>query len=162
DSAGHRSYAQLPKLRSVSTTSARATAGSTHKNVPDWPKCPNVRGELADPVQCGDLVPRISKPSPQSLGRCTPKPGSTPSSPGNCTDVASSCICCDTSRGRSRSTANSARSATVDPAPNPAAAAPPGNAVSDMPSGSHTASWKYSANPMPDSCSIFSASNRNP
>src|ERR1700676_3097051 len=101
--AGHRGNAHSPNSRSVSTTSARSKSGSTHRNVPDWPKCPYVRAELADPVQCGDLASLISKPSPQSLGRWTPNPGRTPGRPGNCTVVASPCIRCDTVDGRSRS-----------------------------------------------------------
>ena len=69
---GHASTAHGPKSRSVSTTHAAPASGSTHRNVPDWPKCPNVRGELCAPVQCGDLPSRISKPSPQSFGFCRP------------------------------------------------------------------------------------------
>jgi len=37
--------------------------------VPPRPKCPNVRGELRVPVQCGLFASRSSKPSPQSSGR---------------------------------------------------------------------------------------------
>ena len=65
---GHASTAQGPKSRSVSTTHAAPASGSTHRNVPDWPKCPKVFGELFAPVQCGDFPSRISKPSPQSFG----------------------------------------------------------------------------------------------
>jgi hypothetical protein len=34
------SCAQVSKSRSVSTTQAARASGSTHRNVPDWPKCP--------------------------------------------------------------------------------------------------------------------------
>src|SRR5271165_5196878 len=138
--AGQRPSAQSPKSRSVSTTSASSASGSAQMNVPVWPKCPNVRAELRAAVQCGDFESLISKPSPQSLGRCTPYPGSTPSRPGNWTVIASACICGETVDGRSRSRANAARSATVELAPNPAASAPPASRVDPIPSGSHTAS----------------------
>ncbi|CKR01162.1 Uncharacterised protein [Mycobacterium tuberculosis] len=54
--------------------------------------------------------------------------------------VASACICAETVDGRSRSPANTAKSATVEVAPNPAAAGPPSSRVVTMPRGSHTAS----------------------
>src|SRR5580693_5539305 len=138
--AGQTPSAQSPKSRSVSTTSASSASGSAQINVPVWPKWPNVRAELRAPVQCGDFESLISKPSPQSLGRCTPYPGSTPSRPGNCTVVASACNCAETVDGRSNSPAKTARSETVEVAPNPAAALPPFSRVAAMPSGWHTAS----------------------
>ena len=50
---GQASIAHGPKSRSVSTTAAAPASGSTHRNVPDCPKWPNVRGELlrARPVR---------------------------------------------------------------------------------------------------------------
>ncbi len=66
----------------------RPATGSTHRNEPDWPKWPKVAGELAAPVQCGDLCPRISGPRPQSHGSWRPKPGRTPSRPGQAGLVA--------------------------------------------------------------------------
>ena len=74
------------------SASAIPASGSTQRNVPLRPKWPNVRGEFRAPVQCGDLPSRSSKPSPQSFGSCRPKPGSTPTSPGNWTVVASASV----------------------------------------------------------------------
>src|SRR5690606_36116562 len=65
---GHASTAHGPKARSARAAQARPASGSIHRKVPDWPKWPKVRGEDAEPVQCGDLPSRISKPRPQSLG----------------------------------------------------------------------------------------------
>lgn len=65
---GHASTAHGPNARSVSATQAAPAAGSSQRNVPDCPKWPKVRGEDEEPVQCGDLESRISKPRPQSLG----------------------------------------------------------------------------------------------
>ncbi len=48
---GQTSVAQGPKARSVSATQAAPAAGSTHRNVPDWPKWPKVAGEEELPVQ---------------------------------------------------------------------------------------------------------------
>ena len=78
----------------------RPPPGSTQRNVPLRPKWPNVRAELRAPVQCGDLPSRSSKPSPQSFGFWRPKPGSTPSSPGNCTVVASASVSAGDPAGR--------------------------------------------------------------
>ena len=50
-SCGQASIAQLPKARSVRTPSATPAAGSTHRNVPLRPKCPNVSGLQLAPVQ---------------------------------------------------------------------------------------------------------------
>src|SRR5205807_8691903 len=80
--AGHTSSAHSPNSRSVSATSASSASGSAQMKPPAWPKWPYVRAEFRPPGQCGDFQSLISKPSPQSLGRCTPYPGSTPSSPG--------------------------------------------------------------------------------
>ena len=73
-SRGHASFAQSPKSRSVRHASARPASGSTQRNVPLRPKCPNVRGELRAPVQCGVFASRSSKPRPQSFGSCARSP----------------------------------------------------------------------------------------
>src|SRR5207302_8301894 len=85
DRAGQASAAQGPKSRLVTQAQASPAPGSTHRNVPDRPKWPKVRGELRRPVQCGVFPSRSSKPRPQSLGRWRPKPGRTPSRPGKAT-----------------------------------------------------------------------------
>src|SRR2546428_738367 len=94
----HRGGADVPARsdHSPRETSARPAhasfaSGSTQRNVAepaDEPKCPNVRGELRAPVQCGDFASFSSKPSPQSFGSIRPNPGSTPTRPGNWTLVA--------------------------------------------------------------------------
>ena len=61
--------------RSPRKPSAMPGSGSTQRNVPLPPKWPNVRGELREPVQCGALPSRSSKPSPQSFGSMRPKSG---------------------------------------------------------------------------------------
>ena len=50
---GHAPSAQPSNSRSVRTTSARSASGSTHRNVPDPPKWPNVAGlfRVARPVR---------------------------------------------------------------------------------------------------------------
>ena len=48
-SRGHASIAQSPKSRSVRQASARPGAGSTQRNVPLRPKCPNVPRRVARP-----------------------------------------------------------------------------------------------------------------
>ena len=89
---GERGPGGLAHSPNDSSDSAAATSprsGSIQRNVavPGFePKWPYVRGELREPVQCGDFAPRSSKPRPQSFGVSRPKPGRTPSSPGNWTD----------------------------------------------------------------------------
>src|SRR5262249_56020982 len=117
--------AHSPKSRSVSTTSASCTSGSAQIKPPACPKWPYIRAELFAPVQCGDFESLISKPSPQSLGRCTPYPGNTPSKPGNCTVVASACIWVDTVSGYNSSAANAVTPPTVHVTPNPPPSPPP-------------------------------------
>ena len=91
-------------------------SGSTQRNVPLPPKWPNVRGELRVPVQCGDFESRSSIPRPQSFGLLTARsPGSTPTSPGNCTAVASASVSAATSVGASSSRAD--REQVVEPSP---------------------------------------------
>jgi hypothetical protein len=68
DSDDHNGGAQSPNSRSVRTTHANRASGSTHRNVPDPPKWPKVRGEPSGAVQWGDLSPLSSNPSPQGLG----------------------------------------------------------------------------------------------
>ena len=87
---GQASIAQSPNSLSVSTPQAspRIRIDPEEGAVP--PKWPNVRGELCELVQCGDLSSRNSNVRPQSFGSIRPHPGSTPASPGNWTDVASS------------------------------------------------------------------------
>src|SRR5699024_9073338 len=75
----------LRKDRSPRNAAVSRASGSTHRKLPDWPKCPKVAGLASGAVQCGDLSLRISYPSPQSLWVCLPNPGSTPGRPGNCT-----------------------------------------------------------------------------
>ena len=65
-----------------------------------WPDCSQ------SAVQCGDFVPRISKPRPQSFGDCWPNPGRMPSSPGNATAVAWSNVSGSSSEGVSNSPAS--------------------------------------------------------
>ena len=67
-------------------TRARAPrSGSTQRNVPAPPKWPNVRGEVQRPRPVRAASPSLSsKPRPQSFGSKRPKPGRTPSRPGNC------------------------------------------------------------------------------
>src|SRR5690606_26386793 len=67
DRADHSGGAQSPNSRSVSTAHATPASGSTHRNVPDPPKCPKVRGEPSGAVQWGAFVPLSSKPSPHGL-----------------------------------------------------------------------------------------------
>ena len=57
-----------PKGCSPRKAAVRPAAGSTQRKEPDWPKCPKVCGEEFAPVQWGSFCPRISNPSPQSLG----------------------------------------------------------------------------------------------
>ena len=64
------------------------------------------------------------EPQAPVVGPLHAVPGHHPLSPGTGTLIASACICSETTRGRSRSPANATRSATLDTAPNPAAAAP--------------------------------------
>ena len=62
---GQASIAHGPKARSVSATQAAPASGSTHRNVPDCPKCPKVRGEdeVARPVR-GLAVPDLEAEAP--------------------------------------------------------------------------------------------------
>src|SRR5699024_667788 len=69
---GQASSAQSAKLRSLRNTSDLFAMGSTHRKLPDWPKCPKVSGEFKEPVQCGVLSAFISKPSPQALSLWRP------------------------------------------------------------------------------------------
>ena len=55
EKGGQTARAQRPKSRSVSATQAAPATGSTHRKVPDCPKCPKVAGALWLPVQCGLL-----------------------------------------------------------------------------------------------------------
>ena len=106
------------------------------------PKWPYVRGEFSEPVQCGDLPSRSSKPSPQSFGLWRPKPGSTPSRPGNCTEVASASVSGAISVGARASRPNrsmSRRLPTIPPAASP-------SSVASRPSGERTASSRYVGN----------------
>ena len=89
---------------------SRPASGSTHRNEPDRPKWPKVRGELAVPVQCGRLSPRISTPRPQSHGSNRPKPGSTPARPANWTEVASAWVAALTRVGTASSRPSASRS----------------------------------------------------
>src|SRR5699024_5756741 len=61
-----------PKLCSPRKAAVRPRTGSTHRKDPAWPKWPKVCGEECAPVQWGSFSPRISTPSPQSLGFCLP------------------------------------------------------------------------------------------
>ena len=74
--------AHASKSRSVRQASARAGSGSTQRNEPEPPKCPNVRGDVRLPDQCGCLPSLSSKPRPQSLGSKRPRSGMTPAKPG--------------------------------------------------------------------------------
>ena len=58
--------------------SATPASGSTQRNAPDCPKCPNVLGDASGGVQCGALVPFSSNPRPHGFGRWRPKPGQHP------------------------------------------------------------------------------------
>jgi hypothetical protein len=140
--AGHTSTAHGPNARSVSATQAAPASGSIHRNVPDCPKCPKVRGEDELPVQWGDLESRISKPRPQSLGFWCPYPGRTPFVPGYCTVIASATVRGSSSRGACTSAANRTRSSTVE---TPSFAGEPSRVVDVIPSGSSTACFRYSA-----------------
>src|SRR4029079_5460253 len=90
--AGHASFAQSPNGRSVRAPHASPATGSTQRKVPLAPKWPNVRSELCEPVQGGDLASRSSKVRPQSFGSIRPSPGRTPSRPANWTVVASASV----------------------------------------------------------------------
>ena len=68
ENGGHASSAHGPNSRSVSTTRARSTTGSTQTNVPEPPKWPNVAGLFASPIQWGRLPSCSSGPRPQSHG----------------------------------------------------------------------------------------------
>ena len=105
------------------------------------PKWPNVAGELSEPVQCGDFASRSSKPRPQSFGVWRPKPGSTPSRPGNWTEVASASVSGAISVGASSSCPKRSTSASVPESP--AAASP--SKVAPRASGTSTASRRYVA-----------------
>jgi hypothetical protein len=135
DSRGQASFAQGPKSRSVRHAQASCASGSTQRKVPVPPKWPNVRGEFSEPVQCGRFPSRSSKPRPQSFGSCRPKPGSTPTRPGNTTVVASASVSGATRRGPCSSRANRTRSSS---APHTSAAGEPRSSAR-MPSGSSKA-----------------------
>ena len=102
---------------------------------PDWPKCPKVCSLLPAPVQCGDLAPRTSTPSPKGLGVCRPYPGRTPSRPGR-TGVRARCASAgETSLGAASSRANRDRSRAL---PSPEWAGDPGMRTLAIPRGSST------------------------
>src|SRR5699024_11217597 len=67
-SPGHTRTCSGPKGSSPRNAAQSPRAGSTQRKEPDWPKWPKVCGEEPEPVQCGSFSPRISTPSPQSLG----------------------------------------------------------------------------------------------
>src|SRR5271165_800497 len=67
-SAGQARDAQTPNGRSATPQHSTEATGSTHRNEPLCPKCPNVAGEFEGPVQWGRFAPRISTPRPQSHG----------------------------------------------------------------------------------------------
>ena len=73
-----RSTAQSPNGWSPRPAHATPASGSTQRNAPDCPKCPNVRGDASGGVQCGALAPFSSNPRPHGFGRCRPKPGQHP------------------------------------------------------------------------------------
>ena len=125
----------------MSTTQPTPATGSTQQKVPARPKWPNVLAEPAGAVQCGALLPRISKPRPQGLGSWGPKPGSTPARSGNAGLVASANVAVSTSVGSSSSPTTRARSAALAWAPW-AGEAPTGSAVAPSPRGSTTASCR--------------------
>ena len=83
-----------------------SASGSTQRNVPLPPKWPNVRGEFRSPVQCGRFASRSSTPRPQSFGSMRPMSGSTPTRPGNWTEVASASVSGAIKRGRCSSAAS--------------------------------------------------------
>ena len=60
----------------------RPPSGSTHRNAPDWPKCPKVRGRAPAGVQCGDLCPRSRSRGPTGWAPVGPKPGQHPGEVG--------------------------------------------------------------------------------
>ena len=81
---GHASSAHGPYSRSVRQTSARSSAGSTHRNVPAPAEvAERLRGVAACPSSAGPCRRGVSKPRPQSSGSNGPTPGSTPLQPGN-------------------------------------------------------------------------------
>ena len=102
---GHASSRPVAEVAVGQDAEREPGSGSTQRNVPLPPKWPNVRGEFREPVQCGCFSSRSSKPRPQSFGSMRPKPGRTPSRPGNATVVASASVSGATSVGRSSSRA---------------------------------------------------------
>ena len=151
---GQASAAQGPKSRSVRTTRPVAVSGSNHTKVPARPKCPQVRGLFVVAVQCGDLWPRISTPSPQGLGSWAPKPGRTPARSGKAGVVI--VVTVSGARRRPVTTAVSTvtRSLTDDRYP---WAAEPERSVARRSRGTTTAWSAYSSNAMPVAAATCSA-----
>src|SRR5918992_4654827 len=154
ENRGHASRAHGPNSRSVRTTAASSGSGSTHRKLPEPPKCPKVAGELRSPVQWGRLSSRISKVSPQGLGSNLPTSGRTPPRSGKLGRVASARVAVDTSVGRSSSRENATMSETVLHIP---PAGEPRSSVWPMPSGSSTPSRRYSSNGIPARAARWSA-----
>ena len=119
---------------------------------------PKARGELREPVQCGSFRSRSSKPSPQSFGSIRPRSGSTPTRPGNCTEVASASVSGATSRGRWSSAASRSRSSRLPY--RPAAGEPRSSAL--VSSGRRTAAARYFPNGISAAEPTVSASTSNP
>ena len=142
--SGQASIAQGPKSRSVSTTAAAPASGSTHRNVPDCPKCPNVaRASCARPSSAGTCR-RGSRSRAPSRWASAAEAGqdAVQAGEGDAGGVVEG-------GGQARAPAARRRSArgrrrwTRLP---PRASREP---VAVMPSGTQTASCRYSANGMP-------------
>ena len=132
----------LAELSVRQSGTAIPASGSTQRNVPLPPKCPNVLWRVRVPDQCGAFPPLTSTPSPQSSGLKRPKSGKHAVEPGNCTRPSR--------RGsRARRVAGEEKLATdcqhvVEIALHTRAGMPVG--VEAIPSGSQTAARMYSAN----------------
>ncbi len=68
---GHAVFAQSPNARVVRAAQTTRASGSTQRNVPVPPKCPNVRRDVRLPIHDGGEVLSWT-PSPQSRGSNRP------------------------------------------------------------------------------------------
>src|ERR671918_1078270 len=159
EKGGHASSAQGPNSRSAIAAAPIPATGSTHRNAPDPPKCPNVSGEFLAPVQCGRLSSRISKVSPHGFGSNRPTSGRTPASFANCGRVASPSVFCATSVGERSSRPKDIRSPTLLQT---SCAGEPRSSVCCIASGWSTPARRYSPNDIPVRVARYSANTSTP
>ena len=139
-----RPAADTPTRRICGRSARRAPdrpRGSTHKNVPDWPKCPKVRARVGRARPVRRLAVPDLEPQPPVVG---PLRRRTRAAPRQARELHGRGLGVHLLATPSRAAAGRRRRppgrSTVDVAPYPAASAPPSSVVSAMPSGSKTAS----------------------